>query len=120
MRKRLLASIVGFVLACTPLAPPLAAAQTSTNTFVRGVYGRDSSPSGVATLKSTGFNTVTVQPWRDHLDGLQADGLEGLVWLFGYNNDTCSFDRDDAWIRETVTAIAGHPAIVAYNVADEP
>ncbi|HEX2294303.1 MAG TPA: hypothetical protein VHN37_03245 [Actinomycetota bacterium] len=121
MRKKLCASAVGVALLCTPLVHSSAAAQgTAATGFVRGVYGRDASPSGVATLKQTGFNTVTVQPWRDHLDALQRDGLRGLVWLFGYNNDTCSFDRGEAWVRETVAAIAGHPAIVAYNVADEP
>lgn len=123
MNKKLCASFVGVALMCTPLLPVSAAAQPApspSTPFVRGVYGRDASASGVATLKATGFDAVTVQPWRDHLDGLQRDGLRGLVWLFGYDNTTCSFDRDDAWVRETVTAIAGHPAIVAYNVADEP
>ena len=119
MRNKLCASAVGIALLCTPLLPATAAAAAPTG-FVRGVYGRDSSPTGVATLKATGFNTVTVQPWRDHLDGLTREGLGGLVWLFGYDNATCSFERDDAWVRQTVSAIAGHQAIVAYNVADEP
>ena len=95
-------------------------AETGSTSFVRGTYGRDTSASGVTDMRTTGFNAVTVQPWRDHLDQLSAQGLRGLVWLFGYNNETCAFDRDDSWVREIVGALAGHPAILAYNVADEP
>ncbi|HYP22728.1 MAG TPA: hypothetical protein VEV43_04070, partial [Actinomycetota bacterium] len=119
MKNKLCASLVGLALAATPLVPTVGAAASTTG-FVRGVYGRDSSATGTSTLRATGFNAVTVQPWRDHLDALAAQGMGGVVWLFGYNNDTCSFDRDEAWVRQTVGAIAGHPAITAYNVADEP
>ena len=98
----------------------VAHADTGPSLFVRGAYGHDGSPTGVTEMKATGFNSVTVQPWRDHLDQLSAQGLLGLVWLFGYDNATCSFERDDTWVQEIVGDIAGHPAILAYNVADEP
>lgn len=92
--------------------------------FVRGVYGRDSSPSGTSVLADVGFNTVTVGPSKADLDKLQASGMKGVVWLGSYNRGaqagTCRFERDDAWIRSTIPAIAGHPAIAAYQVTDEP
>lgn len=99
---------------------PFPSAATETTPFVRGVYGRDSSATGLDILSETGFNAVTVQPWKEDLDGLSAAGLTGVVWLFGYDNETCSFARDDEWVRSVVSSIAGHPAILAYQVADEP
>ena len=116
-RQRVVA--LGLALGLLGTSAP-AHAGTENPGFVRGVYGRDASGSGVSQISATGFNAVTVQPWRDHLDQLSDQGLQGLVWLFGYNNETCAFERDDAWVREIVGDIAGHPAILAYNVADEP
>ena len=92
--------------------------------LVRGVYGRDSSPNGTSLLSDAGFNTVTVGPSVAELDQLQAAGMKGVVWLGSYNRGAqegeCQFERDDAWIRNTIPAIAGHPAIAAYQVTDEP
>jgi hypothetical protein len=88
--------------------------------FVRGVYGRDSSPSGVGLIRDAGFNSVTVMPNRRDLDHLAASGLKGVVWLWGYDGSTCRFPHDDVAIRREVSAIAGHPAILAYQIADEP
>ena len=110
---------LGLILGLLGMSAPVYAG-TDSPTFVRGVYGRDASASGVSQITTTGFNAVTVQPWRDHLDQLSDQGLHGLVWLFGYNNETCEFERDDTWVREIVGDIAGHPAILAYNIADEP
>ncbi|HWC14344.1 MAG TPA: hypothetical protein VG929_07095 [Actinomycetota bacterium] len=116
-RQRVMA--VGLILALLGMSAP-ANAGTESSTFVRGVYGRDASGSGVTQISTTGFNAVTVQPWGEHLDQLSDQGLHGVVWLFGYNNETCAFERDDAWVQEIVRDIAGHPAILAYNIADEP
>ncbi|MDQ3958260.1 MAG: hypothetical protein M3273_08075 [Actinomycetota bacterium] len=120
MKLKVFPTLVTAAFLCASLAHHPAAAATAEPSFVRGVYGRDATPSGLGTIAATGFNAVTVQPWRDHLDALQAQGMKGLVWLFGYNNETCSFDRDDAWIRQIVSDLAGHPGVLAYQVADEP
>jgi len=88
--------------------------------FVRGVYGRDSSISGVDKIRATGFNTVTVQPDRSDLDGLQRAGMKGIVWLWGYDDDSCTFNHSDDQIRAEIAHIAGHPAILAYQIDDEP
>jgi hypothetical protein len=89
--------------------------------FVRGVYGKDSSPSGFDVMAAQGFNTVMADPYRPSLDPLAAKGLKGIAWLGAwYNTPTCGFERDDATIRSQVSAIAGDPAIEAYYLGDEP
>lgn len=87
---------------------------------VRGMYGRDSSANGVDKIRAAGFNTVTVQPDRSDLDALARAGMKGIVWLWGYDDDTCTFNRSDDQIRAEVARIAGHPAILAYQIDDEP
>ena len=59
-------------------------------------------------------------PFTVNLDALQARGLRGVVWLGQGYNQYCHWENDDAWIRSHVAAIAGHPAIIAYYLGDEP
>ena len=63
---------------------------------------------------------MTVQPERAELDALQRAGMKGIVWLWGYDDDECAFNRSDDEIRAEVARIAGHPAILAYQIDDEP
>lgn len=87
---------------------------------IRGIIERDSSPSGFALEEAAGFNWIDTGPYRDLLDGLQGAGLKGYVWLGNYRNETCGFENPDAWVRSHLEAVAGHPAIGGYYVADEP
>ena len=97
--------------------PPL----VSSSAYVRGVYGKDSSPGGFDTIASAGFNTVMTDPYVQSLAPLAAKGLKGVVWLGAWiNAPTCGFEDDDAKIRSLVTPIAGDPAILAYYLGDEP
>jgi hypothetical protein len=59
-------------------------------------------------------------PFRADLDTLEAKGLKGIVWLGQGYNSTCGWEYDDQWIRAHVGAVAGHPAILAYYLGDEP
>jgi hypothetical protein len=86
---------------------------------VRGVYGNDGTDDYTLTVSSA-YNVVPVDAYRDYLDRIQADGLKGIVWLGAYDNDTCTFQYDDQWVINHVKPIAGHPAILAYQMADEP
>lgn len=88
---------------------------------VRGAYGRDGSASGVDGLKGIGFNTVLSGPSRSTLDDFAARGLQVVVWLGEYDRTSaCNFEYSDAQVTEMVSGIAGHPAIAAYLLADEP
>lgn len=96
----------GFV-AIKPSAASAAAA-------VRGAYG-----GPTADVKAAGFNTVNAGPFRSTLDSLGSRGMKAVIWLGSYR-DSCSFDLTDDEIRQKVGAVAGHPAILAYQISDEP
>ena len=47
-------------------------------------------------------------------------GLKGLLWLGGYDNSTCTFVRSDAWVTDRVLDVRSHPAVLAYEIDNEP
>jgi hypothetical protein len=87
---------------------------------VRGIYGRDSSPSGFDREAAIGFDYIDSGPYVEEMRALAVRHLKGLVWLGGYDNATCRFIYTDAWVRLHVSAIAGSPAVGAYFIDDEP
>ncbi len=108
-----------------PSAPPTLSAPASSpaasSNYIRGVYGKDSSHTGFNAMATAGFTAVMTDPYKESLDPLAAAGLKGIVWLGAWlNTPTCGFENDDAKIRTLVSAIAGHPAILAYYLGDEP
>ena len=88
--------------------------------FPRGAYGKDSTASGFDTIAATGFNSVMTDADPGVLDALEAKGLKGVVWLGSWSNRACSWEHSDSWVRSQVATIAGHPAILAYYLGDEP
>lgn len=120
-----LAASVAVALSCSS-ARSAQADQTATGTHterpyaVRGIYDRDLSPTGFDDEQALGFNLIDSGPYGDEIAGLARAGLKGFVWLDGYSNDSCTFNRSDAWVRSHVAAIAGNPAVGAYFIDDEP
>jgi hypothetical protein len=49
-------------------------------------------------------------------------GTHALIWLGGYDAETCRFASDDAEVTDWFAryALAGDPRVVGYFVADEP
>src|SRR5438270_9141269 len=86
---------------------------------VHGCSGDDTSASGFDHLVSAGCNVIDRSAFRKYLDALPR-GAKGKVWLGNYDNSTCSWEKSDDWIRSHVPAIAGHPAIGVYELADVP
>jgi hypothetical protein len=86
---------------------------------IHGCYGKDSSASRFDHIVADGFTVVDRGAFTDQLDALPP-GVKGSVWLGAYDNNTCTWEKSDDWIRSHVSAIAGHPAIAAYYLADEP
>src|SRR5437588_1272975 len=97
----------------TPTASPAPSVRFPAS-FPRGAYGEDTSADHYDHIAAAGFNVVMTSPFKVNLDALQAHGLRGIVWLGQGYNTSCRWENDDTWIRSHVSAIAGHPAILAY------
>jgi hypothetical protein len=87
---------------------------------LRGIYSRDSSPTGFDDEAKLGFNMIDTAPDPAELKVLRARRLKGFIWLGGYSNTKCEFNESDRWVRRHVRAIAGSPAIGGYFIDDEP
>jgi hypothetical protein len=112
------AAAVAVVLGVVHLDVPAQTATAGSSSFVRGIYGTGASD----VAKAAGFNTINVvSPSRASLDSLAAKGFKAVVWLGEYDRTArCQFEFSDASVRATVAAVAGHPAIAAYQLSDEP
>jgi hypothetical protein len=89
-----------------------------TSSFVAGIYGAGASDQ----VKAAGFNTINISsPTRSALDSLAAKGFKAVVWLGEYDRgNPCQFEFSDSSVRSIVGSVAGHPAIAAYQLSDEP
>ncbi len=119
---RILVVVVATLLVSSVLMPTASARR-----FVAGVYGRDSSKSGVRIIRRTGFNAVTIsvntgniRSSLDQMDRLHRRGMRVVVWLGSYAQTVpCGFEQGDDQVTEVVRALRDHPAIAAYQVGDE-
>lgn len=87
---------------------------------VRAIYGESDSGHPYLPLQRLGANTVHVLPDRHLLNLVLARGMKAVVWLGEYHRATCRFEFTDAEIEVLVDRVAHHPAIAAYQIADEP
>ena len=87
---------------------------------VRGIYGQGSASRWFDGPVAIGFNLIDTGPYPEELSQLTARGVKGFVWLGGYSNTTCEFNRSNAWVRSHVAEIAGDPTVGAYFIDDEP
>jgi hypothetical protein len=110
---------VAALLALTPASTSQAADRVE----VRGAYGYDGDAypnNSFDDVVAAGvFNTVNGSHYPNELDVVYNNGLQAVVWLGPYNNSTCSFAKSDDWVRQNVPNVAGHPAVIAYQLADE-
>ena len=84
--------------------------------FVKGAYG-------IEAKKVPGFNTqyVTyIQINERLLDELYYQGVKAIVDLGGYDYKNCQFELPDHEVRKIVKRFKNHPAILYWQIADEP
>lgn len=110
--------VLGTLTAPSVHRPPRRPGTTASN-LSRGMYETKDNTHSL-TFKALGFNAVNVEPDANALQGLQAEGLRGVVWLGGYDPATCTFQLSDADVTARVASIAGSPAILSYYLIDEP
>jgi hypothetical protein len=113
--------------ATVPAAPPPlrgaaqgapAGASWGSTGFPRGAYSDSSASfSGIA---RAGFNAIMGSHYRGELDAVTTLGLKAVVWLGSWSNKSCSFNWNDSQVQSAITPVAGHPAILAYYLGDEP
>jgi hypothetical protein len=114
----LLAAAAALVVSRLGAAP----AGSSTREWkVRGLYiSWGCCRSEHRTAARLGFDAVSVGAERSRLDYLRSLHLKGLVWLGGYDNATCRFVFSDAKVTRKVKSIRSHPAVLAYEIDNEP
>jgi len=64
-----------------------------------------------------GYNLIDVAT-KSEADATPA-GTLGQVWLYDYNNTTCSWEKDDTYIRNTVSPMADDPKVAGFYFANE-
>ena len=112
------AAAVAVVLGVVHMELPEQTPSSESGSFVRGIFGVGASDQ----VRAAGFNTVNVvSPTRSSLDALASRGFKAVVWLGEYDRtNRCGFEFSDASVRSIVGGVAGHPAIAAYQLSDEP
>ncbi|MBQ5402351.1 MAG: hypothetical protein IIU16_05495, partial [Bacteroidales bacterium] len=73
-------------------------------------------------LADGGFDMITIESvddWKKQLDLCQAHGVKAVLFV---NGPAGEYYRDgtSTWLRDIVTVAKNHPALVAYQIADEP
>lgn len=83
--------------------------------FYKGAYG--STP----VAQSCGVSTRSGGPTVSDLDAALAANQQVIVFLGAFDRQgaDCAFQRSDDWITDHVGAVAGHEAILYYQITDE-
>ena len=100
--------LTGATAFAAPPQPPATAAA-----FPTVVLNTDGRAAG------DGFTAIDVNP--SQLAAVPP-GSKALVWLGGYDNETCAFSTSDAQLRDEFARyeLAAAPSVLGYFLADEP
>ena len=87
-------------------------------TFIIGTYSLPDTTDPFGVLAQEGYNYVRVAPERKMLDGAQAHGL--MTWITTGSLRADHVAEDSMRIRELVTRFKDHPALLCWEMEDEP
>ncbi len=87
-------------------------------TFIIGSYHLPKTETPFVTLKENGFYYVHVSPDKKQLDQAQKNGLRVWIGTGVIREDHAQEDR--ARIKKTVEVYKDHPALLCWEIADEP
>jgi hypothetical protein len=65
-----------------------------------------------------GYNLIDVST-KSEADATPA-GARGQLWLYDYDNNTCSWEKDDTYIRNMVSSVANDPKVAGFYFSNEP
>ena len=65
-----------------------------------------------------GYNLIDVST-KDEADAVPA-GMLAQVWLYDYDNTTCSWEKDDTYVRKMVASVANDPRVAGFYFSNEP
>lgn len=109
----------GAYAATVEIAPDRMAVVNGQRTFVIGLYENASDDAVLESVAKAGFNLVQAKPNRQDLDRLQQYDLYGWVNT-GYRIDLqTDAETRKAQLRELVSALADHPALLVWEAPDE-
>jgi chitodextrinase len=102
------------------LAQVAAATSACAGSGVSGVRFRFaySNRSDQGLMPQYGFNLIDVST-KSEADATPA-GTQGQVWLYDYDNATCSWEKDDSYVRNMVSSMASDPKVAGFYFSNEP
>jgi chitodextrinase len=65
-----------------------------------------------------GFNLIDVST-KSEADATPA-GTQGQLWLYDYDNNKCTWEKDDTYIRNMVSSVANDPKVAGFYFSNEP
>jgi chitodextrinase len=71
-----------------------------------------------AQMPGLGYNLIDVST-KSEADAIPA-GTLAQVWLYDYDNTTCSWEKDDTYITNMVTSMANDPKVAGFYFSNEP
>ena len=87
-------------------------------TFVLGLYQKPGGKDAYSALARQGFNLVSLPADISMLDSAKAAGLR--VWITLGTLDTTQRAKSWAPIRQKIEQLKSNPALLAWEIADEP
>jgi Ca2+-binding RTX toxin-like protein len=110
---------------CSGAAPPPTTSSTTGSTTTAPTPGTRIpwrfaySNRGDQNLATTyGYNLIDVST-KSEADATPA-GTRGQVWLYDYDNTTCSWEKDNAYITTLVASMANDPKVAGFYFSNEP
>jgi Ca2+-binding RTX toxin-like protein len=65
-----------------------------------------------------GYNLIDVST-KSEADATPA-GTRGQLWLYDYDNTTCSWEKDDNYVRNIVSSVVDDPKVAGFYFSNEP
>jgi len=69
-------------------------------------------------MPTYGYNLIDVSTVSE-ADAVPA-GTKAQVWLYDYDNTTCSWEKDDTYIKNIVSQLANDPKVAGFYFSNEP